>query len=166
MSFSLVPPNIRGVLPCPHCPYQIVLPFPTLEPATEGQDWWPNGSDWLYIACPECRYVYAHVQCRNETLPRNRTTPHEDKILLRISYRCAGTGCGVPRQFHILVDATVTDTTVSELRDLLTSGYWTGVGPCVHPIGIVGNQTPSVDPIRGGIDLRGYNSADPFWKRF
>ena len=85
--------------------------------------------------------------------------PHADKILLRISYECAGTSCGVLRQFHILEDA-VTETTEAEYHELLTSGYWTGVGPCVHPIGIVGNQKLSVDLMDAAM-LRGYNPDHP-----
>jgi hypothetical protein len=166
MSFSLIQPDIRGVLSCGHCSHQIVLPFPTLELATEGQEWWPNTRDWLYLACPECRIVAAHIGCQNMVLLRSQTKLHEGRILIRISFLCEMGICRVPRQFHILADALVTETTESDLRALLASGYWKGVGPCVHPTGINADQKVSFDPIRGGIDLRGYNRADSFWKEF
>jgi hypothetical protein len=165
MSFSLIRPDIRGILPCPHCPCNIVLPFPKHESKPEDRDVWPNGRNWLYIACPECRYVYGHAQCQNEVLPRNQPIPHADKIVLRISYRCTRTTCGVPVQFHILEDATVTETTERELRDLLTSGYWTGVCPCGHSIGLAANQKVFFDRM-GQETLQGYNRADRFWQQF
>jgi hypothetical protein len=165
MGFSLIPPDIRGVLPCGHCRHQIVLPFPTPEPAPEDHDSWPNGRNWLYFACPQCRHIAAYAQCRNEVLPQNQAIPREDKVVIRVSFLCAGQSCGVPVQFHILEDATLTETTESELHDLLASGYWTGVGPCAHPIAIVGNQRVSFDLMHEGI-LRGYNRKHPSWKNF
>jgi hypothetical protein len=60
----------------------------------------------------------------------------------------------------------VTETTESEIYDLLASGYWTGAVQCGHPIGIKEYQKVSFDPIRGGIDLRGYNRYEAFWKSF
>jgi hypothetical protein len=60
----------------------------------------------------------------------------------------------------------VTASTENVLRVQLTTGYWKGAGPCAHPIGITGNQKVSFDPIRGGIDLRGYDRDDAFWKDF
>ena len=166
MPVSLNQPDIRGVLPCGHCSHQIVLPFATLQPTPSDQGLWPNQRDSLYFACPECRTVSGYYECQNVILQPHLRAHHEDKIVIRISFLCNVGICEVPRQFHILADALVTETTETDLRALLASGYWTGVGPCVHPIGIVGNQKVSFDSIRGGIDMKGYNRADSFWKDF
>jgi hypothetical protein len=83
-----------------------------------------------------------------------------DRVLIRISWRCAGVGCGIVRQLHVFEDATIDETTESRLRDALAIGYWRGVAHCAHPIGIVENQTISFDLIRGGIDLRGWNQKE------
>ncbi len=166
MPVSLVSPNIRGVLHCGHCPCQIVFPFSTLPPKPENQEMWPNQRDWLYFACPECRIASAYIECRNEALPTNQTTRYDDRMVIRISFLCEQGICRVPRQFHILADAQVTETTETELQDLLASGYWTGAGPCAHTIGISTNQKVSFDSIRGGSDLRGYNRNASFWRDF
>lgn len=66
-------------------------------------------------------------------------------------------------QFHVLQDSTVTESTESELRELLASGYWKGLSPCGHPIAIFGNQKVSFDLATPGRP-RGYNRRHPFWK--
>jgi hypothetical protein len=163
MSFSLVRPDIRAVIRCGYCPGQIVLPFPALESNSEDQDWWPNQREWLYIACPECRQVAAHIGCCNEVISRSQSELHKDKFLLRISFLCAGQSCGVPVQFHVLQDSTVTENTESELRELLASNYWRGLSPCGHPINISGNQKVSFDLPTPGRP-QGYNRRHAFWR--
>jgi hypothetical protein len=118
----------------------IPLPVSTLPPSVNNPMWWPNDSDWLYVACPECRHVYAYIQPTAVHFPEGQVISHSDKLWLRISFLCGHASCGVPAQFHALVDATVTDTTQSEWCDLLTKGYWIGSCPCGHPLATIAGQ--------------------------
>jgi len=154
MPASFYLPVVRGVIRCGYCGHPIVLPFATLE-LNAAQEWWPNGRDWLYLACPECRRIAAHARCSNETLRRQDLVP--DRLLIRISYLCPGISCAVPVQFHIFGDTTIIGATNSRLRDLIEEGYWTGLTPCGHAIGRIGDQEIRFDVIHGGSELLGCN---------
>ena len=142
-------------------------PIP-LPPATLGRrevspDEWPNGIDWLYAACPECKQVSAHLKIYPFDLPDFHSTHHLDKDWLRISFRCGHTDCNTPLQFHVLVDSRGTQTTESELRAKLQAGYWTGASPCGHPISITNDQKVVFEWPRG--KMLGYRLTDPLWKK-
>lgn len=156
MSFSMRAPDVRGMICCGHCPHHTVLPWSRPAPIPEPQELWPNGKDWLYFACPACRRVAGHRDYEQTVavLP-HQTTPNDGKIVIRISYRCAGTTCGVPVQFYVLEDATSTNTE-REWRDLLASGYWIGLVQCGHPPAIREGQAVWFDVIQAET-LQGYD---------
>jgi hypothetical protein len=157
-------------IPCLTCPSEacrtakirpIPLPPSTLVHSAPHPGWWPNDTHWLYAACPECRQVSAHLRFVVWEVQDSQSTPHADKVWLRISFRCAQAGCNTPVQFHVLWVPTVTQTTESELREKLRTGYWTGVSPCGHPIAIANDQKVLFDWALGR--MLGYNPTDRFW---
>jgi len=144
-----------------NCGLPIPLPLSTLLHLVPHPQWWPNDSDWLYAACPECRQVSAHLRFSLWDFEDVRSRPHADKDWLRISFRCAQEGCNIPVQFHVLWVPTVTQTTETELREKLHTGYWTGVSPCGHPIAITNDQKIVFEWALG--KMQGYNSNDRLW---
>ncbi len=87
-----------------------------------------------------------------------------DKIFFCISLRCAVEDCNIPVQFHVLMDATITQTTESELREKLATGYWKGACQNGHPIAITSGQKVLFETVQG--KLEGYNPNGREWKDF
>jgi hypothetical protein len=159
MLLGVLFPHALAVLHCLACQTPMPLPSATLPPVIKRQGWWPNESDWLYVACPECRQVSAYIA---PSIYHGQSLPHGDKTWLCISFRCAVENCNTPVQFHILTEAVETLRTESELRAKLASGHWRGNAPCGHPI-----ATGSAQEIRFQWDwgrLRGYDPKHPEWK--
>ena len=166
MSVSVRPPELWGCIYCmsPQCFRKrkpIPLPFPTPVPVVRDLEWWPNDKDWLYFACPECRLITAHLGIQVVQFQDPQSRPHADKLWLCISFRCAVEGCNTPVQFHVLADSTITQTTESELREKLSSGYWSGVSPCKHETSITNDQKVRFEIVRGR--LQGYNPEHREW---
>src|SRR6266851_10464532 len=109
MLLGVLFPHALPVLHCLACDKPIPLPSSTLPPEVKHQAWWPNGIDDLYVACPECRHISGHRRYEVIHEPAQKI-PHGDKSWLRISFRCAQPGCGIPVQFHVLVLTIVTVT--------------------------------------------------------
>ncbi len=124
-----------------------------------GREEWPEDGTFLYLACPECRHVSAHCHAYDAGFPESAHTL--EKAWLRISFLCATQNCNTPKEFHVLMGTTVTQTTESELRAKLKAGYWTGVSPCDHPIYTNDAQNYVFEWVRGAI--KGYNPRHPRW---
>src|SRR5260370_3071542 len=161
MPVSLKPPQHWGFVCCTseNCltPMLLYVAKP-LQPVLD-PDWWPHGKNWVYVACPECKLVYAYIGL--ESLQNQNTLP-VDKLWLRISFRCAVEDCKTPVQFHVLINSTVTEESENEWREKLRTGYWRCACPSGHPSAIVENQKVSFDRIDGE-RLRGYNPDHPLW---
>jgi hypothetical protein len=141
----------------------IPLPFAMPPQPISHPELWPNGRNWLYVACPECRQVSAHSHWVPVYFPDVRSRPHANKLWLRISLLCGVEDCNTPVQFHVLVAPTITETTESKWREKLRSGYWTRACPCGHPTSITSDQAVVFERIRG--ILLGYNPSHPLWKQ-
>jgi len=160
---SLSGPHARAVLHCPtHSCSPIPLPFATLPPELKRQGWWPNGVDWLYVACPECRLISAHVGCSSYLHDDVAPVRHSDKRWLCISLRCAVEGCNTPVQFHVLEEPIVTLTTEREWHEKLSTGYWKGVCQNGHPIATTSDQEIRFEWDRE--TLRGYDPNALEWR--
>jgi hypothetical protein len=146
---------------CHHKTIPIPLPFATPPPTEQNLGWWPNRVDWLYVACPECRQISAYVTSSPVVFQDSKKRPHANKFWFCISFRCAVEGCNTPIQFHVLEEPTITQTTESEWRERLASGYWKGASPCGHPISITSGQKVSFHADQGR--LWGYDPNDPAW---
>jgi len=141
----------------------IPLPISTLQHKPLNPEAWPNDTDWLYVACPDCKQVSAYLRFDLWNFQDVLQRPHADKDWIRISFRCEAEGCGIPIQFHVLAEPTVTQTTETELREKLSSGHWKGVSQCGHPIAIRQDQRVIFERVRGR--MQGYSLADPLWRK-
>src|SRR6266852_1138044 len=160
---SLFVPHARAVLECPSGSCNpIPLPFATLPPTVKRPRWWPTETDWLYVACPDCKLVSAHVGYSVRHFGDSQSVPQADKSWLCISFRCAVESCDTPVQFHILREHIESLTTEHELREKLATGYWKGACQNGHSI-----ATTSAQEIRFEWDretLRGYDPNHPEWR--
>jgi len=121
---------------------------------------WPKDGTLLYLACPDCRLVSAHSDCKVVGFSDDQSKRHRGKVWLRLSFRCGVEGCNTPGEFHVLEDGTVTLTRKTELREKLNSGHWIGVLPCGHPISKANPKTLHFDI--PGI-MQGYNPNHQRW---
>jgi hypothetical protein len=128
----------------------------TVDPAV-----WPEDGRFLFVACPECRHVSAHLQAYEGDPPEGDRSAQQP--WLGIFFLCAIPGCRSPAEFLVRMDATVTQTTEPELREKLATGYWTGVSACEHPISTrdVPKDGFLFEWQRGM--LRGHNTQHPRW---
>ena len=129
---------------------------------------WPTKGLPLYVACPNCNLVSPHWKPMYRMFPiidgqPPRSSRHEGKFWLRMSFRCAVLDCKTPAEFHVLVEDPFNEATTNELRDRLHQGYWCGALPCGHPISATSSQKVLIEIARG--KMRGYNPNHPRWKR-
>ena len=169
MSLSLKPPEIWECVfcqfeDCPENKTPIPLPSPTPPPIEQHLGWWPNGSAWLFVGCPECRRISALLTSQPVHFLDSRSRPHADKFWLRISFRCAVEGCNTPVQFHVLEEPTISPTTKDEWHEKLSSGYWKGACPNGHRIATTTEQKIVFESMPGR--LLGYDPAHRDWKIF
>lgn len=159
-------PHALPIFRCLNCDIQIPLPSSMLPPEVEHQAWWPNGSDLLYVACSECRHISGYLRYEVIHEPAQKIR-HADKAWLRISFRCAQAGCGIPVQFHVLMQPIVNANTHQELRAKLGTGFWKGGCPYEHPMPTnVDLESRYIRFEMAGERLQGYNPNHPMWREF